>query len=122
MFGIQIEVTSQSTDAVTVYELLVPFRALMAMAPKYPPPCRRASVCYEPFLGRRLAYASRLAVERHSKVPAEKLPPALRGVEARQLRFAVCCGALLVFEVRPVAFVLLKGWSITDRIALGIAR
>lgn len=98
-FGIQIEATSQSTDTVTVHELLVPVRALMATAPKdTPPPCRRVSVCYEPFLGRRLAYASRLAAERHSKVPPEKFPPALRGVGARQLRFAVCCGALLVFE------------------------
>jgi len=98
-FGIQIEATSQSTDTVTVHELLVPFRALMAMAPKHtPPPCRRVSVCYEPLLGRRLAHASRLAAERHSNVPPEKLPPALRGVATRQLRFAVCCGALLVFE------------------------
>jgi len=98
-FGIQIEGTSQSTDTMTVHELLVPFRALMATAPKdTPPPCRRVSVCYEPFLGRRLAYASRLAAERHSNVPSEKLPLALRGIGARRLRFAVCCGALLVFE------------------------
>jgi hypothetical protein len=88
----------------TVLELLVPFRALMAVAPKdTPPPCRRVSVRYEPFLGRRLAYASRLAEERHFKVPSEKLPSALRGVGARQLRFAVCCGALLMFEVRPAS-------------------
>ena len=100
-FGIQIEATSQSTtDTVTVHELLVPFRALMTTAPKHvPPPCRRVCVCYEPFLGRRLAYASRLAAERHSNVPPEKLPPALRDVGVRQLRFAICCGALLVFEV-----------------------
>jgi len=50
-------------------------------------------------------------------VPPEKLPPALRGVAARQLRFAVCCGALLVFEVRPAALysseneLVLIGWS-----------
>jgi len=101
-FGIQIEATSQSEDMVTVHELLVPVRALMVVAPTdSPPPCRRVSVRYEPFLGRRLAYASRLAAERQSKVPADKLPPALRDVGARQLRFAICCGALLVFEVCP---------------------
>ena len=104
-FGIQIEATSRSpTDTVTVHELLVPFRALMALTPKHSPlPCRRVSVSYEPFLGRRVAYASRLAAERHSKVPTEKLPTALRGVRARQLRFAVCSGALLIFEVCPAA-------------------
>jgi hypothetical protein len=111
-FGIQIELTSQSTDTDTVHELLVPFRALMAVAPKdTPPPCRRVSVCYEPLLGRRLAYASRLAAERHSNVPPEKLPPALRGVGARQLRFAVCCGALLVFEVCPAVLRILQGMN-----------
>jgi hypothetical protein len=30
----------------------------------------------------------------------EKLPAALRGIGACQLRYAVCCGALFVFEVR----------------------
>jgi hypothetical protein len=114
-FGIQIEATSQSTDTVTVHELLVPFRALMAMAPKHtPPPCRRVSVCYEPYLGRRLAYASRLAAECHSKVLAEKLPPALRGVRARQLRFAVCCGALLVFEVSLGGYGIVFLWGMNQ--------
>ena len=96
MFGIEIEATSLSTDGEgeTVQELLVPVQALKAttLAPQY----RRASVPYEPFIGRRLAYASRVAEVR---MPVEKLPPALRGVDACQLRFAVCCGALLVFEV-----------------------
>jgi len=102
-FGMQIEATSLATKRETVQELLVPVRALVAPVaapPRHsppPPPYRRASVCYEPFLGRRLAYASRVA-GREVPVPAEKLPPALRGVGARQLRFVVCCGALLVFE------------------------
>jgi hypothetical protein len=111
-FGIQIEATSRSTDTVTVHELLVPFRALMAKTPKHtPPPCRRVSVCYEPFLGRRLAYASRLAAEHHSNLPPEKLPLALRDVAARQLRFAVCCGALLLFEVCPAALCIPQGMN-----------
>jgi hypothetical protein len=98
-FGIQIEAASQSTDVVTLHEVLVPCWALMEK--NSPPPWRRVSVRYEPFLGRRLAYASRLAAERQSKVPADKLPLALRDVGARQLRFAISCGALLVFEVCP---------------------
>jgi hypothetical protein len=98
-FGIQIEAISKLTYATTVHELLVPLRALMAKHTH--PPCRRVSVDYEPFLGRRLAYASRLTEELPYKVPADKLPPALRDVGARQLRFAICCGALLVFEVCP---------------------
>ncbi len=97
VFGIQIEAASPSTkgeEGETVQELLVPVQALKAttLAPQY----RRASVPYEPFIGRRLAYASRAA---EGRLPAEKLPPALRGVGACQLRYAVCCGALLVFEV-----------------------
>lgn len=99
VFGIQIEATSLSTKRETVQELLVPVRALMACprSPVY----LRASVRYEPFVGRRLAYASR-AAER--KIPMEKLPAALRGVGTCRLRYAVCCGALLVFEVRFGAF------------------
>jgi hypothetical protein len=102
-FGMQIEATSLATKRETVQEVLVPVRALVAPVaapprPSPPPPYRRASVCYEPFLGRRLAYASRVA-GREVPVPAEKLPPALRGVRSRQLRFVICCGALLVFEV-----------------------
>jgi len=94
MFGIQIEVTSLSTEGEeTVQELLVPVQALKATTRA--PPYRRASVPYEPFIGRRLAYASRVA---EVWMPVEKLPPALRGVDTCQLRFAVCCGALLVFE------------------------
>ena len=48
-FGIQIEVTSLSTKMETVQELLVPIQALKAsmQSPVY----RRASVCYEPFIG-----------------------------------------------------------------------
>jgi hypothetical protein len=91
-----------------------------------PPSWRRASVRYEPFLGRRLAYASRLAAERRSKVPAEKLPPALRDVGARQLRFAISCGALLVFEVCTLLCVgrgdrlfLFGKWDGADGDALG---
>jgi len=95
VFGIQIEATSVSTKRETVQELLVPVQALKACTRS--PVYRRASVCYEPFIGRRLAYASR-AAER--KVPMEKLPATLRGVGACQLRYAVCCGALFVFEVR----------------------
>jgi hypothetical protein len=97
VFGIQIEATSPSTkgeEEETVQELLVPVQALKAATRA--PPYRRASVPYEPFLGRRLAYASRAA---EGRLPAEKLPPALRDVGACQLRYAVCCGALLVFEV-----------------------
>ena len=94
VFGIQIEATSVSTKRETIQELLVPVQALKACTRS--PVYRRASVCYEPFIGRRLAYASR-AAER--KVPMEKLPAALRGVGACQLRYAVCCGALFVFEV-----------------------
>jgi hypothetical protein len=102
-FGIQVEATSLSTKRETLQELLVPLRALSA--PTREPPYRRASVSYEPFIGRRLAYASRAAaaaVERGTSVPLEKLPVALRGVDASRLRFAVCCGALLVFEVGVV--------------------
>ena len=58
--------------------------------------CIDVQTCYEPFIGRRLASASRLA---ERKVPTEKLPAVLRGVGACQLRYAVCCGALFVFEV-----------------------
>ena len=99
MFGIQIEATSLSTKRETVQELLVPVRALKACprSPVY----RRAGVFYEPFVGRRLAYASR-AAER--KILMEKLPAALRGVGTCRLRYGVCCGALLVFEVRFGAF------------------
>jgi len=40
----------------------------------------------------------------------EKLPAALRGVGTCRLRYAVCCGALLVFEVRLGGFAsLLRG-------------
>jgi len=102
-FGIQVEATSLSTKQETLQELLVPLRALSA--PTREPPYRRASVSYEPFIGRRLAYASRAAaVERRTSVPPEKLPLALRGVGASRLRYAVCCGALLVFEVRVLAY------------------
>jgi hypothetical protein len=97
VFGIQIEAASPSTkgeEGETVQELLVPVQALKAATRA--PPYRRASVPYEPFIGRRIAYASRAA---EGRLPAEKLPPALRGVGACQLRYAVCCGALLVFEV-----------------------
>ena len=101
-FWIQFESMSLETNRETVQELLVPLRALMDPAPGKssssppPPPYRRASVGYEPYLGRRLAYASRAGC-----VPAEKLPLALGDVVgAGRLRFAVCCGALLVFEVR----------------------
>jgi hypothetical protein len=102
VFGIQIEATSLLTKRETVQELLVPVRALMG--PQRSPRYRRVSVCYEPFLGRRLAYASR-TMER--EFPAEKLPPVLRSVCASRLRFAVCCGALLVFEVCPRCIYLL---------------
>ena len=104
VFGIQIEATSLSTKRETVQELLVPVQALKA--PMRSPVYRRASVCYEPFIGRRIAYASR-AAER--KVPMEKLPAVLRGVGACQLRYAVCCGALFVFEVRRAIRVLCTG-------------
>ncbi|KAH9991077.1 hypothetical protein BJV77DRAFT_1009875 [Russula vinacea] len=99
-FGIEFEATSKSTDAmVVVHELLVPLRALMAIAPKHTPlPCRPVSVDYEPCLGRRLAYAVRVTEEHPYKVSVDLLPPALRDVGAH-LRFAICCGALLVFEV-----------------------
>jgi len=119
-FGIQFEATSLETRRETVQELLVPLRALLApeqeqeqeqSSPPPPsssssssscsPPYRRASVRYEPYLGRRIAYASREGERTGtcaSSLPAEKLPPALRGVGAGRLRFAVCCGALLVFE------------------------
>jgi len=93
VFGIQIEATSRSTKREIVQELLVPVQALKACGRS--PVYRCASVRYEPFIGRRLAYASR-AAER--KVPMEKLPAALRGVGTCRLRYAVCCGALLVFE------------------------
>ncbi len=94
MFGIQIEVIFLSTNRETFQELLVPVQALNATtrAPQYRP----ASMCYEPLMGQCLAYASRAAAER---MPAEKLPPALRGVDACRLHYVVCCGALLVFEV-----------------------
>jgi hypothetical protein len=96
VFGIQIEATSLSTEGEgeTVEELLVPVQALKATTRV--PPYQRASVSYEPFIGRRLAYASRVV---EVWMPVEKLLPALRGVDTSQLRFAVCCGALLVFEV-----------------------
>jgi hypothetical protein len=94
MFGIQIDATSLSTQRETVQELLVPVRALMGPEPA--PQYQRVSVCYEPVLGRQLAYASRVT---EHPFPVDKLPPALRGVSAHHLRFAVCCGALLVFEV-----------------------
>ena len=98
--GIQIEAISKSTDTMTLHELLVPLRALMDLAPKHTPlPCRAVSVDYEPCLGRRLAHAVRLTEEHPYKVSVDMLPPALRDVGARQLRFAICCGALLVFEV-----------------------
>ena len=102
-FGIQIEATCQSTQTTTVHELLVPIRALTT--PRRAPslPCRRVNVGYEPFLGRRLAHASRRAAEHQSAVSSDKLPVGLRDVGARQLRFAVCSGALLVFEVCPPA-------------------
>jgi len=93
-FGIQIEATSLSTKRETVQELLVPVQALKASTQS--PVNRRASVCYEPFIGQRLASASRVA---ERKVQTEKLPAVLRGVGACQLRYAVCCGALFVFEV-----------------------
>ena len=95
VFGIHTEATSLSTKRETVQELFVPVPTLEAStrSPMY----RRASVCYEPFIGRRLAYASR-AAER--KVPTEKLSAALSGVRACRLRYAVCCCALFVFEVR----------------------
>jgi len=99
VFGIQIEATSLSTKRETVQELLVPVRALKAHMRS--PMCRRASVRYEPFVGRRLAYASR-AAER--KIPMEKLPAALRGVGTCRLRYAVCCGAFLGFEARRGVF------------------
>ena len=109
VFGIQIEATSVSTKRETVQELLVPVQALSSASSTTTttrsPVYRRASVRYEPFIGRRLAYASRAAAER--RVPMEKklkLPPALRGVGACQLRYAVCCGALFVFEVRRGGF------------------
>jgi hypothetical protein len=108
-FGIQIEATCKSTEKTTVHELLVPVRALTkkrsagseseSESPP-PPPYRRVNVSYEPFLGRRLAHASRSAAEHQAAVAPEKLlPPALRDVGARRLRFAICSGALLVFEV-----------------------
>lgn len=118
VFGIQIEATYLSTERATVQELLVPVRALMGTgmmgmdmmsgggdhrssseSPRY----RRASVCYEPFIGRRIAYASRAGQPHWQQMPVEKLPPALRGVGACRLRFAVCCGALFVFEVCVVS-------------------
>jgi hypothetical protein len=58
----------------------------------------RENVFYEPFLGRRLGHASR-AIKMEHQIPAEKLPSALRNVHASQLHFAVCWGALLVFEL-----------------------
>ena len=90
-----------------MHELLVPVRALTkerSAGPESesppPPPYRRVNVSYEPFLGRRLAHASRSAAEHQAAVAPEKLlPPALRDVGARRLRFAICSGALLVFEV-----------------------
>jgi hypothetical protein len=95
VFGIQIEATFRSTKQNIVQELLVPVQALKASmrSPVY----RSATVRYEPFIGRRLAYASRAA---EGKIPLEKLPAVLREVGAFQLRYAVCCGALFVFEVR----------------------
>jgi len=106
-FGIQFEATTLETGRDTVQELLVPLRALMAPEPSSSePPYRRASVRYEKYLGRRLAYASRVVGEERAGcgggggggVPVEKLPPALRGGGVGRLRFAVCFGALLVFE------------------------
>jgi hypothetical protein len=94
MFGIQIEATFRSTKRNTVQELLVPVQALKASTRS--PVYRSVSVRYEPFIGRRLAYASRAA---EGKIPLEKLPAALREVAACQLRYAVCWGALVVFEV-----------------------
>ena len=95
VFGIQTEATSLLAKRGTIQELLVLVLALKACTRS--PVYRRASVCYEPFIGRLLAYASR-AAER--KVPMEKLPATLRGVGACQLRYVVCCGALFVFEGR----------------------
>ena len=102
VIGIHTETTTETTsddwdDSYDSYfeETVVPVRALMGwdslrMSPK--------SVLYEPFLGRRLGHASR-AIKTEHQIPAEKLPPALRDVHASQLRFAVCWGALLVFEL-----------------------
>ena len=94
MFGIQIDATFRSTKRNIIQELLVPVQALKTstLSSMY----RSASVRYEPFIGRRLAYASKGAGR---KIPVEKLPGALREVGASQLRYAVCCGALFVFEV-----------------------
>ena len=95
MFGIRVTVTFLSTNRTTWQEeLLVPVQALKATmrAPQY----RRVSRPCAPWLSPCLTYASRAAEER---MPAEKLPPSLRGIDACLLRYAVCCGALLVFEV-----------------------
>jgi hypothetical protein len=58
VFGIQIEATSYLTKRETVQELLVPVQTLKASARS--PVYRRASVCYEPFIGRRLCMGMEL--------------------------------------------------------------
>ena len=55
---------------------------------------RHARACYEPLIGRRIAYTSR-AGER--KVTMEKLQAVGMG---QRLRYVVCCGVPFVFEVR----------------------
>jgi len=104
VFGFQFEARSLKTGGGnTVLELLIPLRALMDPEQSLPPPYRLARVVDHLYLGWRLAYASRVG-ERigtgADSVPAEKLPLALRGATASRLRFAVCGGALLGFEVR----------------------
>jgi len=59
VFGVQSKAMSLSTNGETVQELLVPVQApkASALSPVY----RRAVMCYEPFIGRRLEYALRAA-------------------------------------------------------------
>ncbi|KAI0264989.1 hypothetical protein BC834DRAFT_970540 [Gloeopeniophorella convolvens] len=121
LFGIQVEAVAAATGRDTVQELLVPISALTRAGCALPR-LRRATVRHEPVLGRSLAYAARATRLCHAgslgapdvclqraglvhagccegtSLPPEKLPAALRAVEAAQLRIAVCGGALLVFE------------------------
>jgi len=61
VFGIQIEATSLLTKQETIQQLLVPVQTLKALKALTRSPVYRRASCYEPFIGRRLAYASRAA-------------------------------------------------------------
>ena len=52
---------------------------------------RRARACYEPLIGRQIAYTSR------EGEPMEKLQAVGMG---QWLRYVICCGVPFVFEVR----------------------